>query len=89
MNGGCRAFYFKLLTMKTKLLKRLRKEAGKAINCAQIEMRDMGIGRNVWRINGWPARDVFSKDELQNALNRNRRYYILAQISKLRKNKST
>lgn len=74
--------------MKTRLLKRLRREAEKTIGYIQLEMRDMGFGRNVWRVDRPPIyRDVYSAAELQVVLYASRRDYILGRIRELRNNK--
>lgn len=36
--------------MKTRLLKRLRREAANKIPIIQIQMRDMGVGEDIFRI---------------------------------------
>lgn len=72
--------------MKTKLLKRLRREAEENVYALRIEMRDMGCGRDVWHIGGFPTRaEAYSREDMLLKVASNRRFYILRRVAEIKR----
>lgn len=73
--------------MKTRLLKRLRREAEAAIPIIQTQMRDMGVGEDVFRIYYITRSETNKRAIAEKIACRFRREYILCRVAELKQKK--
>ena len=73
--------------MKTRLLKRLRREAANKIPIIQIQMRDMGVGEDIFRIYYKTRSETNERAVAEKIACRFRREYILRRVAELKQKK--
>lgn len=70
--------------MKTKLLKRLRKEAEAKIPIIQTQMRDMGVGEDRFEVFYMLRSKTNNRIDAERIARMHRRTYILRQVRELK-----